>query len=85
MGYLPSARLKRVLGVSLLPQAPLDPEQFPHGVFHLIVPQRVDQRVQQRWHDNVKEDDQLVSGQGGGRTDVHEHGGHKDQKDGDDM
>lgn len=75
----------RFPGLSLLPQAPFDPKQFLHGIFHLIVPQRIDQRVQQRWHDNVKEDDKFVSSQGGRGTDVHEHGGHKDQKDSDDM
>ena len=79
-GKSPKSRLMRSLVVSLLPPTPLDPEDLPHGIFHLTVPQRVDQRVQQRWHDDVKEDDEFVSSQGSGGSNVHEHGGHQDQK-----
>ena len=85
MGSFPTPGSSDNLQFHFSPRAPLDPEDLPHGIFHLTVPQHVDQRVQQRWHDDVKEDDEFVSGQGGGGSNVHEHGGHQDQEHSDDM
>ena len=64
-----------------LVRRPESSPQSPHGCLHLLVPQGVDQGVQQRGDDSEGHRDGLISGDGGEGPGVDIDAGHEVQGD----
>ena len=54
------------------------PELF-HGIFHLTISQSIDERVQHRGDNAVKQSQRFINGQGRRRSDIHKNTGHKEE------
>ena len=53
--------------------------ELPHGIFHLCIPQCVNQRVEKGCTNCIKHRYHLVHGEGGCRTCVYKYARHKKQ------